>query len=460
MYTIGIDIGSTFIKAAVFDIEKKCCISNSSIPFPSRVKQDYPECFQVPAEEILSIVKTLIDQAVKIKPLDYILFSTQMHGFIYEAENSCQAPVYVSWQDSYCTLPVLDGDATALKALSELLSHGELNPSGISLKPSLGLCNLYARINSKLSPVPTSGELFTLGSWIIHKLTGRNICHITNAAPLGLTDITRNSWNKGLIATLGFQQIKLPEIAAEDFEVCGYYNGIAVLPDYGDQQVSILGSQPSPGDVLVNIATAGQVSINTECFNPGYYEVRPFFQSTYINTISNLPSGRNLAVLASFLRMAVEIFADKAVDDAYIYNKLHELWKNGPVYSNGLSADTLFFPTDKKTSGGSISNIREDNFTPGALLSAFYENISEIYKDNILTLLAGTRPQRLLFLGGVSWKNPDLVEAIANRFGISYKKSPMPDEALNGMYRLSLMACHKISHLTESPELQLNKGNK
>lgn len=455
MYTIGIDIGSTFIKAAVFDMEEGCCMSSSSVPFPSRTKQDYSECFQVPAEEILSIVKTLIDETVKNKPLDYILFSTQMHGFIYEAENSCQAPVYVSWQDSYCTLPVLDGDKTALEALSVLLSHGELNPSGISLKASLGMCNLYARLNSRLSPVPSSGELFTLGSWIIHKLTGRNICHITNAAPLGLADITRNSWNKGLIDALGFRQIKLPEIASEDFEVCGYYNGIAVLPDYGDQQVSILGSQPSPGDVLVNIATAGQVSINAECYSPGSYEVRPFFQSTYINTISNLPSGRNLAVLAGFLRMAVEIFADKAVDDAYIYSKLHELWKNGPGYSKGLSADTLFFPTDKNTSGGSIRNIREDNFTPGTLLSAFYENISEIYKDKIHTLLAGTRSQMLLFLGGVSWKNPDLVEAIASRLGMPYGKSPMPDEALNGMYRLSLMACHKISRLTERSEMKL-----
>lgn len=456
MHTIGIDIGSTFIKAAVFDIDKRCCISNSSVPFPSRIKQDYHECFQVPAEEILSIVKALIDEASEISPLDYIIFSTQMHGFIYESENSRQAPLYVSWQDSYCTLPVLDGDVTALQALSKLLSHGELNPSGISLKPSLGMCNLYARINSRMPVFPDSGELFTLGSWIINKLTGRNVCHITNAAPLGLADVTKKSWNKRLCDTLGFQQIKLPEIASDDFEVCGYYNGIAVLPDYGDQQVSILGAQPSPGDVLVNIATAGQVCINTSCFNPGCYEVRPFFQSTYINTISNLPSGRNLAVLANFLRMTVEFFADKAVDDAYIYNKLHELWNNGPKCSKGLSADTLFFPTDEKASGGSITNIREDNFNPTALLSAFYENISEIYKDKILTLLAGARPERLLFLGGVSWKNPDLVEAIAQKLGITYGKSPMPDEALNGMYRLSLMACNKIKNLSESPELQLN----
>jgi len=455
MYTIGIDIGSTFIKAAVFDMEEGCCISNSSVPFPSRIKQDYPECFEVPAGKILSIVKNLIDEASEIRPLDYIIFSTQMHGFIYEAENSCQAPVYVSWQDSYSTLPVLDGNITALKALSELLSNGELNPSGIGLKPSLGMCNLYARINSSSSPIPSSGELFTLGSWIIHKLTGKNICHITNAAPLGLADITKKSWNKKLIDALGFNHIKLPEIASDDFESCGYYNRIAVLPDYGDQQVSILGSQPSPGDVLVNIATAGQVSINTSCYNPGCYEVRPFFQSTYINTISNLPSGRNLAVLAGFLRRTVEFFADKTVDDAYIYSKLHELWNIGPKCSKGLSADTLFFPTEKKTSGGSITNIREDNFTPINLLSAFYENISEIYKENILTLLAGARPERLLFLGGVSWKNPDLVEAIAQRLGIPYVKSPMPDEALNGMYRLSLMACNKIRNLSESPELKL-----
>ncbi len=456
MYTIGIDIGSTYIKSAVFDLESQSCGNHISIPFPSRLPQKHSECFEVPAYDILNIVQGIIDNTIKDNSIDYILFSTQMHGFIYEPENSCLSPVYVSWQDSTCTLPELEGNKSSLEAISCLLSEGELSSSGIGLKPSLGMCNLYARLNRKSSPIHSSGELFTLGSWLIYKLTGNNICHTTNAAPLGLADITHNCWNQSLVHTLGFQNIRLPEIAGSDFQVCGYYKGIAVLPDYGDQQVSILGAQPSSGDVLVNIATAGQISINTDCYNPGEYEIRPFFQSTYINTISNMPSGRNLAVLTGFFREVVECLTAVSLTDSQIYDSLHKLWQSGKGRSNGLIADTLFFPTDKRSSGGSISNIKADNFNPATLLCSFYENISEIYEKNIYTLLLGKIPQRLLFLGGVSHKNPDLVEAISSRLKTPYAMAPMTDESLNGMYRLSLMACGKINSITANTKMCLN----
>ena len=48
---------------------------------------------------------------------------------------------------------------------------------------------------------------------------------------------------------------------------------------------------------MINIATASQVSVTTKEFRPGPYEIRPYFGNQYINTISNMPSGRNLDVL-------------------------------------------------------------------------------------------------------------------------------------------------------------------
>lgn len=46
---------------------------------------------------------------------------------------------------------------------------------------------------------------------------------------------------------------------------------VSVYPDYGDQQIAVLGSMPEPGDGLINIATAGQVSMVSDVFEPGEY---------------------------------------------------------------------------------------------------------------------------------------------------------------------------------------------
>lgn len=74
---------------------------------------------------------------------------------------------------------------------------------------------------------------------------------------------TRN-WNRELIGLLGFDDIRLPVIAASDFEICGEGrldgNSFLLYPDYGDQQVSVLGAMPGRKNAIINIATASQIS--------------------------------------------------------------------------------------------------------------------------------------------------------------------------------------------------------
>lgn len=451
MYTLGIDLGSSYLKAAVFSLENCTAVYSGTRSGFRRRQGRYPELFEVSAEEIFQTVRELVDDLACRYPVDRILLSTQMHGFVYRTPGL--EDVYVSWQDARSTLPLFPDGRNAIDQLGELLSSSDLQELGVPLKPSLGICNLYALLYG-MRTAPEGGELFTLGSYIIWRLTGKNICHITNAAPLGIVDLQNHCFHTGVLKKAGLGHIKLPQLAQSDFEICGEYlhaNGsIPVLPDYGDQQVSVLGSMAKKGEVVLNMGTAGQLCYLTDQFTPGSYEIRPYFSEEYLYTISNMPSGRNLDVLIRFIQNCMEEVSGVRISEAEIWKRINESFH---YVNTDLQVDSLFYPTQTKYDGGSISGIKPQNLSLMGLLSATYDNMADIYAGHIAGLMGEKIPKELVFSGGVSWKNDALVRIIAAKIGLPYRKSAAANEVFEGMFRLSLVSCGQISSIRDQPGL-------
>lgn len=435
MNTLGIDIGSSYIKAGVISTGREALIQQTNFSALPKLPSANPLVYELDAEELYNTIHNIIHTTAASVPLDGILFSTQMHGFVYRTKS--RPDHYISWQDSRCTSPQKNG-ISVLDKLKAFISKEEMGVSGVQLKPSLGMCNLYALLQEEDAP-SDDGTLFTLGSYLIWRLTGNNICHITNAAPLGLVNIPEKNWNKPVIDALGFSKITFPDIASEEFNPAGYCfaegQKIPVYPDYGDQQVSIAGACATPDDAVINIATACQLSRNTQVFIPGSYEVRPYFEQTYINTISNMPGGRNLSVLIQFLKETVQLFTGKQLEESDMWDIINKTLEPD---SGGLKAEMYFYPTNEHLSGGKISHIMPNNLHVSNLFQAAYEHIAEEYAKNLPLLEGNSRIKKLIFSGGVSWKNTQLIETSARRIELPYKRSPIPDETFNGLYRLSL----------------------
>jgi len=321
MKYIAIDIGSSFIKFILMDLRTHRIVEKSKIPAPRKLENINPNYFEVSAHQIYAEVQKKIDEYTeKYSGLKGVLLSTQMHGFIYE--DSSTEGKYISWQDSRSLDKMNEKEKTYMEYLKEMFSYEEMRDCGVYIKPSLGMCNLFQLLDGKAKE-EKSGELFTLGSYIIKKLTGNNICHISSAAPLGLADINKGEWNEEIIKKAGFESLTFPSIADSDFETCGSYisNGqkLQIYPDFGDQQIAILGCISMDNDLVLNIATASQVSLTTDKFIPGEYETRPYFEGKYINTISNLPSGRNLEVVIDFIKDVIEKIAKVNINRGAIW---------------------------------------------------------------------------------------------------------------------------------------------
>lgn len=458
MIYLGIDIGSSFIKAAAFEMDTCRSILHTTFPSSRRLDNPDPKKFELDAGALVLTVREIIhDVMEKTGRIDGIVFSTQMHGFVLHRDGLPDR--YISWQDSRCTSPAPSGEKSWMELLKEKIPAERMRSCGVYVKPSLGMCNLYTLLQTEHS-AHADGELFTLGSYVISQLTGNNVCHLSNAAPLGLADVPARAWDSGLRELLGFERIRLPKIADSDFQVCGTYrcgeSEIPVYPDYGDQQIAILGCLASPEDTIVNIATASQISTFSKEFEPGDYEIRPYFENKYINTISNMPGGRNLDVLIHFIQECAgritggEISA-KQVWDAVLDGFTQE--------SRGLCVNLGFYDTPANVDGGGISHIKPENFGLNPLFSAAFMQMAHSYSESIQTLSHGAAPRgKLVFSGGVSWKTPQLLRIAGDYTGLPYRLSSIPDEAFSGLFRISLVCSGICRSLSEHPEmvLQLN----
>lgn len=449
MKYIGIDLGSSFVKAVLLDLDRGCIVARKKTVSPDRESNSDPNYFEILAERLVETVQKLVDECTKeYKDIEGVIISTQMHGFIYSVPG--KKDIYVSWQDMRCLEKMPGKEESYLEWLGKMISPKDMSRNGVYLKPSLGICNLYVLLD-KHPELPRNGVLYTLGSYVIHALTGNNVCHISNAAPLGLADVITASWDWRLLKLLGFDEIELPRMAKSDWEVCGEYVSndcnLKIFPDYGDMQVAILGSGIRDGDVVANVATGAQVIRYARDFVPGDYEIRPYFEQSYLYTISNMPSGRNLDVLIRFLQEVTEKIANKKVDIQDIWKKIHE---EKIVSDEELKMRISFYKNPYFTNGGEIRGITQNNLHLGSIFYAAFEDMAKTYWDFIQKLGASSECiHRIVCAGGVNWRTPEIRQMLSKLSGKICELSPMADEAVNGMYQLSLMCSGKCKSLGE-----------
>ena len=445
MVYIAIDIGSTYIKSSLLDPHTGEIMNRNRAAVNQKIRQENPLRFEVDMKEMLSSVQTILDGYTSTRnDIEGILLSTQQHGFIYTTP-SCKQDRYVSWQDSRCLEPIDESGETTLSLLQKEISVEDMQKTGVYLKPALALCNLYALIQEQGGKIEPGAKLYTLGSYLIEKLTGHNVCHITNAAPLGLADIFSGCWYRPLIEKLGFEQIELPRLMTK-LEICGYYEAdgqkIAVYPDFGDVQTSILGGGAQEGDITVNMATAGQICMihrvpSIGSGDPRYYEIRPYFDELYCHTISRMPSGRNLDVLVEWIGEIGRSVFDESLSCAEIWARLAQCGKEKDTH--GLSVDTGFYEQPERLADGSITHITRSNLTLENLFSAAYQDMGRIYAHYIQLMekAVDQKPNRMIFCGGAVRNNPTLRSALEHATGLPGMLSASTDEVHEGMMQLA-----------------------
>lgn len=259
-----IDIGSTNIKFAVSD--GGALSETEKTPFPAPAVDDGVH-FEVEISGILAKIFAIADKTES----DDIFISTQMHGYLLADSRSRPLTRYISWQDR-----------RAAEAQVRLFVGKE---SGTSMKDNLPRAGVEAIKKEQPALFAQAEEFFTLGSFVAHALTGRNVTHITDAAASGYYDVKRRISRPS--------ELRLPE-AEYAVRAAGTYRGRKVYAPFGDQQCAVLGAVGGENCYILNLGTAAQMCAVADGFAEGDFESRPYFGGKTLCTVTGLSGGKTI----------------------------------------------------------------------------------------------------------------------------------------------------------------------
>ena len=434
MKSLGIDIGTTTISAAVIDPAANTVLTTRTVPNDSFIRTERSWEKIQDAEKICAKVFGLADELLKThQEIESIGLTGQMHGIVYvDRQGECIGPLY-TWQDERGALPC---SCYGGKSVCDLLSE----TYGIRIYPGYGLAtHLYNQV-SGLVP-ERAVKICTIMDYIGMKMTGRRepLMHSSNAASLGMFDVRERCFMREIIRDAGIQEDLLPE-TSDEFAVLGKYRGRKVSLAIGDNQAGFLGAVDDiDHTVLLNMGTGGQISVCSDTFFEGRgIEARPFLPGKYLLVGASLCGGRAYTMLERFFRLYCEGAGVKETDHYAVMERLMDQRMEEMAQERKLSVTTTFSGTrEEPLKRGMIGDIDVDNFTPGNLIRGFLDGMAEELHGMYEEMACGTElPAEMLILSGNGFrKNRHLRRIAEEKFGIKAVLAECCEEAACGAAR-------------------------
>lgn len=286
MSSLAVDVGGTFIKAAVIDDGQVGPVSRVSIPpfLDSSGELGEPgHAREINASALDAAVHSVISAVTAGTDLDGRVFiSGQMAGIAFVEESGEALAPLISWQDTRY------GD---IEGVSAAIGPDDVIDLGDGLRVGSPVVTLASHQR------PSGCRVTSLIAYVAGRIAGEGATtvHATDAASWGLFDTRKGSWSVSACRVAGVEPDALPGVASD---VVPVVPGSGVRVAIADQQAALVGAGLEPGWVSVNLATGCQVSVLSEGFSTSV-QTRPYFDGRFLHTVTHLPAGR---LLASALR--------------------------------------------------------------------------------------------------------------------------------------------------------------
>ncbi len=451
MSLIGIDLGTSFIKAGVLDLESLQLKQVRRVPFPNPLP-GYPALYrEFDPNSVLAAVKAVLKEiAPYAEDCEGVVMCTQMHGVVFTTERGEARSNLTTWQDQRVLEAHPSGTGTYFDVMKAQLTGSEIRQLGNELRPGLPIGLFFWMAEQGLLPdqslIPAS-----LSDFVIANLSGkRPSTEITNAMALGLLNLETLDWHQAVIGKLGLTRLRLPTIK-EHGAVTGWLDwGTRQIPCYtpiGDYQCAILGALLQSDELSLNISTGSQVSMLKPKAEFGNFQTRPFFDGQFSITITHIPAGRALNALVKLLSELATAQGIKLTDPwAYIVQQAAK------VSSPRLKANLAFY-SSASGDEGALTHLQEDELTVGHVFYAAFKSMAENYLRFAQRLSTEKAWNNLVFSGGLVQKIDVLRQMICAEFGAKYRVSPAEEDTLLGLMVLGLAFTGRSSTVSEATAL-------
>jgi len=449
MRFLAVDLGATFIKSAVLDLDALRLLRVQRAPFPPFLEGGNRRAREVDPEVILAVVRREVESLLALEPtIEGIVLCGQMHGLVLTDPGGKALSNVVSWQDQRSLLPSESSSSgsTYFDVLASALTDEERVELGNELRPGLPIATLFWMRESGSLP---SGDVVpaSLSDFVAARLCDSPVVtDRTNAAAYGSFFVEAGRWHEAVIEKLGLEKLRWPKILGAQARV-GYLSHrsrrIPFFVPLGDQQAGLLGSFLERSELSVNVATGSQVASIIPVYQSGPWQVRPYFDDMYIKTVTHIPAGRALNVLVKL----ISELATSAEGDIDPWGYALDRLEGTP--RTDLRVDLSFF-SSMTGSAGAITNIQEDNLTVGHLLRGAVTAMAESYARYAGQLGGEGQWRTIAFSGGLARKSRSLREAISAAVALPYRMAGSNEETLQGLLCHALVVSGRKSSASEA----------
>jgi xylulokinase len=441
---LGIDIGTSSIKALLIDGDQAVCGSASAPLTVSRPRHGWSE--QDPADWIAAAVQALDalkrDHAAALSAVRGIGLSGQMHGATLLGDRDEVLRPCILWNDTRAheEAAALDADPRFRQVTGNIVFPGFTAPKLVWVRkhePSV-----FAAVRRVLLPKDF------LRLW----LTGEHVSDMSDASGTSWLDVSARRWSAELLAATDLSEDKMPRLVegtdpsgvlrADLAARWGLGSGVVVAGGAGDNAATACGlGVTQPGHAFVSLGTSGVLFAANASYMPNP-------QSAVHTFCHALPDAwHQMGVILSAtdsLNWLSGISGKSAHElDALVGGRLKA--PSGVTFLPYISGERT--PHNDADIRGVFSGLSRETELAG-LAQGVMEGVAFAFRDCLEALkAAGTQPTRALAAGGGS-RSRYWLEAIATALQMPVD---IPTEgdfgAAFGAARLGLIASEKADPL-------------
>ena len=402
MNKIGIDIGTTNIKAVLFD-DNYHEIENISTPIQTIYNGDFAE---QDIQEIVDVVLSSIER-LNNKDVSHISFSSAMHSIILSSSDLCPFTKNVIWLDNRSKDLINN-----FKEQADWLSFYHKTGTPIHTMSPFAKLLWYKENTSLLSK---DVRIFGIKEYIIYKLTGEFVEDYSIASATGLMNIHSLKWDKDILDYLGIKEDQLPRLVDtnETFSALNY--SFKVVAGASDGCLVNIGvGALSKGQTTLTLGTSGAVrmTVNEPVLDP-YGRTFCYYvkKNTYVigGAVNN--GGNVLTWLGRVFYNSKEEMFDDLPDLLHRTNE----GSNGLVFYPFLFGERAPFWDANLTASfvGLTHNHTRDDMVRAVIESVLFnlKHVLEILESN------SCKSNELYISGGVL-QNLDILDLLAGIFKI------------------------------------------